>query len=161
MDQKTRIKTIATLRATANKLDPPGSTVKAAKLTRQHFIAMADAIAKLSNADDRKMMLDALTPMLMSSNPNFDMARFSKAAKVAGSVRSAGVPDAENAIRDMFLSRQYNGKVPSKDVAHILKSPRWAKMFGKGSVTKAWKSLVEEDYVEKKGSFWIWPMMMS
>jgi len=64
--------------------------VSAAKLTRQHFIAMADAIAKLSNADDRKMMLDALAPMLLASNPNFDMARFSKAAKVAveGSARS-------------------------------------------------------------------------
>ncbi len=54
--------------------------VKAAKLTKQHFIALAKAISKLSNPADRAMMLDALTPMLMASNPRFDMERFKKAA---------------------------------------------------------------------------------
>ena len=83
MKNAERSKTVAALRAAADQLDPPkGAKVKAAKLTKQHFIAMAKAIAQLSNPADRKMMLDALSPMLIASNPNFDMARFSKAAKV-------------------------------------------------------------------------------
>ena len=64
----------------------------------------------------------------------------------------------ENAIRDMFLSKQYNSKVPNKDIIFILKSDRWARMYGKANVKKAWTGLVKEDYVHKDGSMWIWGM---
>lgn len=63
---------------------------------------------------------------------------------------------AENAIRDMFLSGQYNGKVPVSDIDVILKSPRWAKMYGKKEVKDAWDELVSEKYVVKKGNVWVW-----
>lgn len=65
--------------------------------------------------------------------------------------------DAENAIRDMFYSGQYQGKVPDKDIKVILKpSSRWAKMYGKQNIAKAWKGLVDEEYVIKKGNVWLW-----
>lgn len=53
-----------------------------ASLTRKHFIMMAQAIANLPNPADRKMIYDALLPMLMASNPMFDSSRFMAAAKV-------------------------------------------------------------------------------
>jgi hypothetical protein len=64
----------------------------------------------------------------------------------------------ENAIRDMFLSQQYNGKVPNKDIEIILKSDRWARMYGRANVKKAWTGLVKEGYAKKKGNYWIWGM---
>ena len=54
--------------------------VHAAKMTKQHFIALAKAIARLSDVKEKQMMIDALTPMLVASNPNFDMDRFKKAS---------------------------------------------------------------------------------
>ena len=64
------------------KLTAARAPVMGAKLTKQHFVAMAKAIAKLSSSSDRVMVLSALTPMLVASNPNFNMDRFKKAAKV-------------------------------------------------------------------------------
>lgn len=52
------------------------------KLTKQHFIAIAEAIAKLESVIDRRMMFEALLPMLVASNPAFDRNRFAKAAKL-------------------------------------------------------------------------------
>jgi hypothetical protein len=62
----------------------------------------------------------------------------------------------ENAIRDMFLSRQYNQKVPTKDIKIILKSKRWENIYGKGNVKKAWDGLVKDGYARKKGDYWVW-----
>ena len=64
--------------------------------------------------------------------------------------------EAENAIRDMFLSKHYNGKVPLKDIDVILKSKRWDSLYGKKNVTDSWKDLVEEKYVTNDGNFWVW-----
>jgi hypothetical protein len=63
---------------------------------------------------------------------------------------------AENGIRDMFLSEQYHGKVPIKDMVHILHSPRWNKFYGDRNVRMAWIGLVDEDYVRQKGKCWVW-----
>jgi hypothetical protein len=65
----------------------------------------------------------------------------------------------ENALRDMFRSQQYKGKVPVKDIEYILnlkKDVSWNRLYGKANVHKAWAELVKEKYVEKKGNFWIW-----
>ena len=49
------------------------------------------------------------------------------------------VESAENAIRDMFNGKQYNGKVPDKDMQVIIKSGRWDKMYGKGNTKKSFR----------------------
>lgn len=82
------------------------AAVSAAKLTKQHFVAMAKAIAQLSNPADRKMMLDALAPMLMASNPRFDMERFKKAAKVSGSRDWDTFPDAIDQAEDLLKTAE-------------------------------------------------------
>lgn len=65
---------------------------------------------------------------------------------------------AANALRDMFQSQQYKAKVPVKDIEHVLSSPRWAKIYGKGAIKAAWKSLIDNDYVAKKGGHWVWTL---
>jgi hypothetical protein len=65
---------------------------------------------------------------------------------------------AANALRDMFQSQQYKAKVPVKDIEHVLKSPKWAKIYGKSAVKAAWKSLIDNDYVAKKGGHWVWTL---
>ena len=62
----------------------------------------------------------------------------------------------ENAIRDMFLSKQYNLKVPQKDINYILKDKRWARIYGAGNIKKAWQGLVKDGYAKKKKDSWVW-----
>ena len=82
--------------------------------------------------------------------------------KVLGSKKKGEVSElttqqeAENAIQDMFLSKQYQGKVPKKDIEHILTSERWADMYGKEELESAWNSFVDEEYVMEENDFWIW-----
>ena len=54
---------------------------------------------------------------------------------------------ASNALRDMFLSKQYKSRVPVKDIQFILKSPAWHKAWGKEALQSAWKALVDGGYV--------------
>lgn len=72
-----------------------------------------------------------------------------------------GEPDwenyASNAIRDMFQSQHYKGKVPVKDIEHMLGSSRWHKIYGKKHLRAAWKSL-QGDFVKKKGDHWVWTL---
>ena len=65
---------------------------------------------------------------------------------------------ASNKLRDMFQSQQYKAKVPVKDIEYVLKSPEWAKIYGKANVKAAWKSLIDNDYVAKKGGHWVWTL---
>lgn len=67
---------------------------------------------------------------------------------------------AQNAWRDMAHSRQYEGVVPDKDVKHVLSSKSWHKVYGKGNLTKAWKSLVKNGTVVLKDKNWEWPYMI-
>lgn len=100
-----------------------------------------------------------------------DPARHSLAAKgvTTGSKRvfrkatiEARLPDltrvevAENAIRDMFLSKQYDEAVPCEDVSFILNSPRWYSLYGKKDLKEAWDFLVKEGYVHREGNYWVW-----
>jgi len=64
----------------------------------------------------------------------------------------------ENAIRDMFLSRQYNGKIPDDDIQVMLKSPQWHKLYGKKELKEAWEGLVKENYAHREGNNWIWEL---
>lgn len=70
--------------------------------------------------------------------------------------KKRGVQQAENAIRDMFLSRQYNKVVPVKDINTILKSPKWTKRYRKINLKYVFKDLVEDKYIIKKGKNYIW-----
>jgi len=70
--------------------------------------------------------------------------------------RRTRLQDTENAIRDMFLSRHYNKTVPVKDINFILKSPKWAKSYGKANVKKAVRGFIKEKYIIKKGKNYIW-----
>ena len=63
---------------------------------------------------------------------------------------------AENAIRDMFLSKQYNKKVSVKDIKIMLKSASWHKAYGKEEIIQAWKNIVDGRYVNKKGDDYVW-----
>lgn len=65
---------------------------------------------------------------------------------------------AENAIRDMFLSKQYNGRVPHTDIQTMLESPRWRTMYGGRELKKAWDLLVKERYVFRGDNDWVWGM---
>lgn len=64
--------------------------------------------------------------------------------------------DPADAIRDMFLDRKYNGRVPDKDIKTMLASKGWHRMYGKDAVLKAWKELVDEGYAVLKDGVWIW-----
>lgn len=66
------------------------------------------------------------------------------------------VEDAENALRDMFTSKQYNGKVSVKDISIALKGDQWNRMYGLKNVKAAWKNLLDDDYVVKQGNYYIW-----
>jgi len=63
-----------------------------------------------------------------------------------------------NAIREMFFHKQYNGVVPTKDIDHIDKSPRWHKAYGKEAIKTALKELQEEGYMnldeQKENYLW-------
>jgi len=98
-------------------------------------------------------------------------ARHSLAAKgintpTAASTSSAGtltpLPEltkvqlGENAIRDMFLSRQYSGKVPNEDIDVMLNSPRWHRLYGKRCLRRAWDNLVKDQFVFREGDQWLW-----
>ena len=52
-----------------------------------------------------------------------------------------------NAIRDLFLSKQYERRVPVEDIKFILESPKWHKWWGKEVLQSAWKDLVKDGYV--------------
>jgi hypothetical protein len=52
-----------------------------------------------------------------------------------------------NAIREMFFSKQYEKRVPVKDIQFILKSSKWHRAYGKAPLQSAWKSLVNNGYV--------------
>jgi len=70
--------------------------------------------------------------------------------------RTLNPTQTENTIRDIFLSRQYNKIVPVKDIDYILKSPMWAKRYGKANFKKVFKQLIKEKYIIKKGKNYIW-----
>ena len=55
--------------------------------------------------------------------------------------------EACNAIRAMFCSKQYEKRVPVKDIQFILKSPQWHKAYGKEALQSAWEALVKDGYV--------------
>lgn len=63
---------------------------------------------------------------------------------------------AENAIRDMFLSRQYHGKVSNEDIEIMLNSPRWHSIYGKKELRKTWDVLIEDGYIHQEGNHWFW-----
>lgn len=63
---------------------------------------------------------------------------------------------AENAIRDLFLSRLYAGRIPAKDMGSVLTSQRWARIYGKKEIAQAWRGLIDDGYVWKEGNFWQW-----
>jgi hypothetical protein len=65
---------------------------------------------------------------------------------------------AENAIRDMFFSRQYNKKIPNEDIEIMLNSPRWHSLYGEKELREAWASLIKEGFVHKQGNEWIWEL---
>lgn len=65
---------------------------------------------------------------------------------------------AENAIRDMFISKQYNEKIPCEDVSVMLNSPRWYSLYGKKELKEAWDILVEERFVHREGDYWVWEL---
>jgi len=67
------------------------------------------------------------------------------------------VREAQNGIRDMFLSRHYNGRVPKKDIKIILNSSRWDKFYGKGNTSIAWKTLLGE-HAHKDGKYYVWEL---
>jgi len=52
-----------------------------------------------------------------------------------------------NAIRDMFLSKQYEKRVPVGVIQSILKSPAWHKAYGEKALQSAWKHLVIDGYI--------------
>lgn len=64
--------------------------------------------------------------------------------------------EAYNAIRDMFLSNNYKGIVPDKDINFILSDARWSRLYGKAKLQAAWKELVRDEYVKKIGTDWEW-----
>lgn len=112
----------------------------------------------------------------MAKNPGWrqEPARHALAARGVntrtgggGSSISGGLPRlseptkiqvAENAIRDMFLSKQYDEKVPCGDVSFILNSQRWYSLYGKEELKEAWDSLVKDGFVHRDGDYWIWEM---
>jgi hypothetical protein len=63
-----------------------------------------------------------------------------------------------NAIRDMFFHRQYNGKVPVKDLEVVKHGKLWHSMYGKEAVQDAVKELISEKYInlDAKGDNWLW-----
>ena len=52
-----------------------------------------------------------------------------------------------NAIRAMFFSKQYERRVPVKDIQYILTDPVWRKAYGKDALQAAWKVLVRDGYI--------------
>jgi hypothetical protein len=64
---------------------------------------------------------------------------------------------AANAIRDMFLSKQYRGRIPFSDIDTVLKSPAWHRAYGKKPLKSAWKSMVKGQYATpSKDGIWVW-----
>lgn len=63
---------------------------------------------------------------------------------------------AANAIRDMFLSKQYNGKVPTADLEKIFTNPQWIRSYGRQALQNAWNEIYDEGYVERDMTQDIW-----
>lgn len=132
-------------------LPPSGKKVASRMSKIKTMKSFAPKVAKMKNVT-RKNLEDLL--------PDYVSGR--DIAKVLGEGINESVEDAENAIRDMFLSKQYNGTVPAKDIAFILtKGKNWHSRFGKANVVKAWNNLYDTKqqggaYVEKKGSNYVW-----
>lgn len=103
-------------------------------------------------------------------SPFYDIAIFSdkrKYAKKIKDLKSAGyvqenineaktVEDAENALRDMFTSKHYDGKVHVNDIVKVLKGKLWNELYGLKNVKAAWQNLLDDEYVVKQGNVYIW-----
>lgn len=69
------------------------------------------------------------------------------------------VSEAENRLRDMFQSKKYKGTIPDADIQTMLKSKSWHKIAGgEKNLQKAWKNLIDDDFIEKKGNKWVWTL---
>jgi len=69
------------------------------------------------------------------------------------------VSEAENRLRDIFQGKQYKGIIPDADIKTMLKSQAWIKVAGsEKNLQKAWKNMIDDDFIEKKGKNWVWTL---